>query len=230
MLTDPLHVGVLCSKRAPGLDVLLRNPQRGILYDVDCVITTELSFPECGVPVITHPIDSFYDDFAAPISDMRVRTHYDAATAEILHHLGIDVVLMLGYLYVVTEPLLALLPDRMFSVHDADLLLRRSDGRPRFPGLHATRDAILAGEKTTRSSVHLVTSDLDAGPVVARSEPYDVAPFALDAARAGFIDVVRAYSYAHREWMMRDSWGDLVIEALEEVAMLQDEPEEVAAV
>ena len=37
---------------------------------------------------------------------MRVRTHYDAATAEILYHLGIDVVVMLGYLYVVTEPLL----------------------------------------------------------------------------------------------------------------------------
>ena len=230
MLTDPLHVGVLTSKHAPGLDVLLRNPQRGILYDVDCVITTELSFPECRVPVIKHPIDSFYDNFAAPISNMRVRTHYDAATAEILNRLGIDVVVMLGYLYVVTEPLLALFPNRMFNVHDADLLLRRSDGRPKFPGLQATRDAILAGQKSTRSSVHLVTADLDAGPVVARSEAYEVAPFVLDAARAGFIDIVRAYSYAHREWMIRDSWGDLVIEALEEVATLEDAQAEVAAV
>jgi folate-dependent phosphoribosylglycinamide formyltransferase PurN len=225
MLIEPLHIGVLCSSRAPGLDALLRNPQHGVLYNIDCVISTELSFPEVGVPVITHPIDTFYDTFGAAKRDMRIRTHYDAATAEMLSLLGVDAVVMLGYLYVVTSPLLALLPDRIFSVHDADLLVRRGDGRPKFPGLHATRDAILAGEKSTRSSVHLVTADVDGGPVVARSHAYDVAPFAIDAARAGHTDIVRAYAYAHREWMMRDSWSDLVVEALEEVALLEDHME-----
>jgi hypothetical protein len=36
MLTDPLCLAVLCSKRAPGLDALLRHPSRGTLYEVAC--------------------------------------------------------------------------------------------------------------------------------------------------------------------------------------------------
>ena len=72
MLTDFLHVAVLCSKRAPGLDALLRHPLRGIVYDVDCVVTSELDLRDCGAPVVAHPIRSFYDERRAPISDQRM--------------------------------------------------------------------------------------------------------------------------------------------------------------
>jgi len=211
MLTDLLRVGVLCSKRAPGLDALLHHPARRVFFDIDCVITSELAFPECGVPVVTHPIRSFYDDFGASIRDMEVRRHYDDSTAEVLRHIGVDVVVLLGYRYVVTERMLSAFPHRIFNVHDSDL--------PRYPGLHATRDAIMAGENETRSTVHLVTARLDSGPVMARSEAFPVARFAHEAALAGETDIVRAYAFAHREWMMRCTWGDLVVNVLEQVAV-----------
>jgi len=138
------------------------------------------------------------------------RMAFDRETADILLARDIDAVLLLGYLYIVTEPLLAAFPDRVINLHDSDL--------PHYPGLHATRDAIYAGERETRSAAHIVTAQLDAGPVIARSEAFPVAPFVHDAVAAGHHDIVRAYAYAQREWMMRSAWGALAAAAVERIA------------
>jgi len=145
------------------------------------------------------------------------RKAFDAETAAMLRAYGAGVVVLLGYLFVITDPLLNAFHDRILNVHDADLALRNPDGTPRYPGLHSTRDAIVAGERETRSSVHLVTPELDGGPVIARSNAYPVAPFVHEAAARGEHDIVRAYAYAHREWMMRSSWGELACEAIERI-------------
>lgn len=207
-----LNVAVLCSKRAPGLEALLQHRQ----FNVVCVLTTEAEFPECGAPVLTHPIGG-----AGPLTrplpgaaglrtrpTSAARRDYDTDTASILQALGVDAVVCLGYLYILTEPMLSAFPDRIFNIHDADVSQRR------YPGLHATRDAIIAGERSTRSSAHIVTADVDAGPVVAVSREYPVSPLVRDALRWNATDIVRAYAYAHREWMMRDCWGDLAACAL----------------
>lgn len=146
------------------------------------------------------------------------RRSFDIQTAVMLAPYDVDAVVLLGYIYILTEPLLAAFPDRILNVHDADLSLRNEDGGPRYPGLHATRDAIVAGERETRSSVHLVTPELDSGPVLARSNPFPVASFVRVAAARGEQDIVRAYAYAQREWMMRSTWGALVFEALRRIA------------
>jgi len=147
------------------------------------------------------------------------RRAFDAQTAALLQSIGVDAVVLLGYLYVITEPLLSAYPDRILNLHDADLTLRDANGDPRYPGLHATRDAILAGERETRSSAHLVTPQLDGGPVIARSEAFPVAPFVHEAVARGEHDIVRAYAYAQREWMMRSTWGALAATALQRFVM-----------
>ena len=148
---------------------------------------------------------------------LKKREAFDAETAALLRPYDVDAVVLLGYLYVITEPLLAAFPDRILNIHDADLTLRNSEGGPRYPGLHATRDAIYAGERETRSSVHVVTAQLDAGPVVVRGEAFPVAPFVREAVSRGEHDIVRAYAYAQREWMMRSSWGELAAEGVRRV-------------
>lgn len=212
---EDLRIGVLCSKRAPGLDALLRHPLRGSLYDIACVITTEPFLSETngieasGVPVMSHPMLQ---------KKLVYRPQYDDVTAETLARLDVNLVVLLGYIYIVTYPLLGKFSDRVVNIHDSDLTLRKADGSRRYVGLHSTRDAIIAGEKQTRSTVHLVTQEIDAGPILAMSEPYPVAPFAREASVEGHVDIVRAYSYAHREWMMRDSWGPLLIRTIENLA------------
>ncbi len=185
MLTESLHIGVLTSERAPGLDRLLHHPFHRSLYVVDCILTRQ------------------------PPRELAQRALFDGETAALFREAGVDTVVLLGYLWIVTRPLLDAFPDRILNVHD---------GTSKYPGLHATRDAIVAGEPSTCSIVHKVTPDLDAGPVLAQSKPFPVAAFVREAALAGHQDIVRAYAYAHREWMMRSAWGDLVVHALEEIA------------
>jgi len=147
------------------------------------------------------------------------RETFDAETAAMLRRFDVDTVVLVGYLFVITEPLLRPFRGRIINVHDADLTLRNASGGPRYPGLHATRDAIVAGECETRSSVHIVTPELDAGPVIARSESFPVAPFVHEAVARGEHDIVRAYAYAQREWMIRSSWPALIASALARLSM-----------
>jgi phosphoribosylglycinamide formyltransferase 1 len=201
------RVAVLCSKRAPGLDYVLRHPDCGPMYEVACVVTTDNAPGVDNVPVIHHSPRAF-----------DVRADFDALTVGILRELDVDVVVLLGYLYVLTAPMLEAFPGRILNVHDADLTLVGSDGRRRYRGLHSTRDAILAGERETRSTLHVVTAEVDEGPIVALSEPFPVAPLAQDALALGALDMIRAYAYAHREWMMRRAWGAMVVAELEKYA------------
>ena len=192
-----LNVAVLCSGRAPGLDAVLPH--------ATCVITTHRTaeIDTRGVPLLRHPIRS-YDD----------RRVYDALTVHVLKELGVRHVLLLGYLFVLTDVMLHAFPNRIYNIHDSDLTLRHPNGERKYVGLHSTRDAILAGERETRSTLHLVTEKLDGGPILALSRGYPVAPFVHEAAAAGHMDIVKAYAYAQREWMMRDGWGEMALRAL----------------
>jgi hypothetical protein len=76
MLTSnrPLRVAVLCSRRAPGLLHLLESdPNRGRLFDIACVMTSERDFAEsdavsaAGVQVLRHPIAEFCAARSAPV-------------------------------------------------------------------------------------------------------------------------------------------------------------------
>lgn len=198
-----LNVAVLCSRRAPGLHTLLREHRPA------CVITTEesIALDARDVPVFAHPIRAFCKSMGASLRDDDARRLYDSETARMLQRLGVDTVLLLGYTFRVTAPLLDAFPNRILNIHDSDL--------PKYPGLHATRDAVAAGERDTRSSVHLVTPEIDRGPVLLRSKPFEIAPFAYAASIAGEDDIVRAYAYSLREWMMRSAWGDLAVRALD---------------
>ena len=192
-----LNVAVLCSKRAPGLEAVLPH--------LTCVVTTHRSSViETGrVPLFRHPIHSYED-----------RRVYDALTVHVLKELGVESVLLLGYLYVLTDVMLSAFPNRIFNIHDSDLTLTNRKGERRYVGLHSTRDSILGGERETRSTLHVVTEELDGGPILALSRSYAVAPFVHEAADAGHMDIVKAYAYAQREWMMRDAWGDLARAAI----------------
>jgi hypothetical protein len=142
-----------------------------------------------------------------------VRPEYDRATLALLEPFRPDLVVLCGYLLLATPPLLEAFRDRVVSVHDADLRLLGADGGPRYPGLHATRDAIEAGEPETRTTVHLVTGELDAGPPILVSPSYPVPPMIRDPRVREAAGVVSAYAYAHRGWMMATCWGPLLVRA-----------------
>jgi folate-dependent phosphoribosylglycinamide formyltransferase PurN len=222
----PIRVAVLCSHRAPGLTYLLnRCPDRGVTYEIVCCLTSEFTFAEevrverRGIPVLVHPIEAFFEERGASIyRDMAVRAEYDAVTARRLEPFFPDLLVLDGYLYLITPPLLKAFGPRVVNLHFSDLTLRRGDGRPMFAGLRAVRDAIAAGLPETRATVHLVDEEPDGGPPIVRSWPYPVSPMIADLRSIGAPDIVKAYVYAHQQWMMRTVSGPLLSAALRLVA------------
>jgi phosphoribosylglycinamide formyltransferase-1 len=224
---SPLRVAVLCSRRAPGLLHLIdcvEGGDRG--WEIVCCLTSEESFAEeaavrsHGVAVERHAVRAFYaaHDPAARLGDLRVREQYDRCTVERLARHNPDVVVLAGYLLVLTQPMLDAFAPRILNVHHADLTLRDRSGAPLYPGLRAVRDAILAGERETRSTLHVVTERLDAGPMLLRSPAYRVPDVVTWAREAGEVDVIKRAIWAHQEWMLRSAFGPLMEEGLDRLA------------
>jgi len=71
---------------------------------------------------------------------------------------GADLVVLAGYMHILTKPFLARFPGRIVNVHPSLL--------PAFPGGRAIQDALAAGVDTTGVTVHLVNEGVDTGPIL----------------------------------------------------------------
>jgi phosphoribosylglycinamide formyltransferase-1 len=109
-----------------------------------------------GIPTATFSLDCHAD-----------REERDLVMATWLEEHGVDLVVLAGYMHVLTEPFLGRFPDRIVNVHPSLL--------PAFPGAKPIDDALAAGVDTTGVTVHLVDEGVDTGPVI-RQEPVPVEP------------------------------------------------------
>jgi phosphoribosylglycinamide formyltransferase 1 len=87
------------------------------------------------------------------------RDAYCVQLVEVLRELDLDVLVSAGFGTVVPG-VAAAFPGRMINTHPALL--------PAFKGWHAVRDALEAGVKVTGCTVHVVTEEMDAGPILAQ--------------------------------------------------------------
>jgi phosphoribosylglycinamide formyltransferase-1 len=98
-----------------------------------------------------------------------VREERDLLMATWLEEHRVDLVVLAGYMQILSPPFLDRFPGRIVNVHPSLL--------PAFPGAHAIDDALAAGVDTTGVTVHYVDEGVDTGPVIAQ-EPVPVEPAA----------------------------------------------------
>lgn len=91
----------------------------------------------------------------------------DLALAAWLEGHGVRLVVLAGYMHLLTAAFLERFPERIVNVHPSLL--------PVFPGAHPIEDALAAGVETTGVTVHLVDAGVDTGPIL-RQEPVPVEP------------------------------------------------------
>ena len=225
-MVDQMRVVLLIGPHGEGLEGLLHRAQYTRWYTcVGAIVTTPEStaipiLDRFGIPWRCHDIRAFYRAAGRPLRDLHLRRAYDEHTwTQILEWSPTHIVLF-RYIYIITPVLLERFPLRILNVHDSDLTVRDANGMPRYVGLHATFDAIVDGVRATHSTVHFVTETVDGGPAIVVSPPYPVHRALLRAAHANnHRDILRAYAYAHREWMIRDGWGRLLHRTLCWLAM-----------
>jgi phosphoribosylglycinamide formyltransferase-1 len=95
---------------------------------------------------------------AFPVGDFRDRAERDAAIAGWLLENGTELVVLAGYMQLLSPAFLAAFPRAVINVHPALL--------PAFPGLDAVRQALAYGVKVFGVTVHFVDDGVDTGPVI----------------------------------------------------------------
>ena len=90
--------------------------------------------------------------------DFSTREDYDRALTGQLRQCGVDLVLLAGFMRLLSATFVESFPHAILNVHPSLL--------PSFPGVDAQRQALEHGVKVTGATVHLVTPELDAGPIV----------------------------------------------------------------
>tara|TARA_B100001123_G_C15303730_1_gene1021877 strand:- start:1582 stop:2193 length:612 start_codon:yes stop_codon:yes gene_type:complete len=86
------------------------------------------------------------------------REAYDGTLVETLGRHQVDLVCLAGFMRLLSPVLIDAFPNRILNVHPSLL--------PAFPGMHGQTQAIEHGTKVAGATVHIVTPELDAGPIV----------------------------------------------------------------
>jgi phosphoribosylglycinamide formyltransferase-1 len=150
-------IGILVSGTGTNLQALLdaRLPVRAVASNRKEAPALQRA-RDAGIPAATFSLDCHAD-----------RTERDLVLATWLEEHGVELVVLAGYMHLLTKPFLDRFPNRVINVHPSLL--------PDFPGAHAIDDALAAGVETTGVSVHYVDEGLDTGAVI-RQESVAVEP------------------------------------------------------
>ena len=97
---------------------------------------------------------------AFELADFSDREARDAAMADWLQEQGVRLVVLAGYMHLLTPGFLDRFPDAVVNVHPSLL--------PAFPGAHAVEEQLAAGVAEAGATVHLVDEGVDSGPVLAQ--------------------------------------------------------------
>ena len=148
------RLGVLISGRGSNLKAVLEAIQRGLL---DAEVVSVISNKEdAGGLAIARDfrVDAVYLDRGACESNHA----FEKQILALFEEKKVDLVVLAGYMRIVGQVLLGRYENRMINIHPSLL--------PSFKGLHAQRQALEYGVKIAGCSAHIVTEDLDSGPIL----------------------------------------------------------------
>jgi phosphoribosylglycinamide formyltransferase-1 len=149
-----LKVGVLVSGSGTNLQAMIDQIEAGTLAArVVCVISNKADAFALE-RARRHGIPALHLDHRL----FSGREAYDAALVAALREHGAELVVLAGFMRIVTPVLLEAFPQAVMNIHPALL--------PAFPGLHAQRQALEHGAKVTGCTVHFVDSGTDTGPII----------------------------------------------------------------
>ena len=150
------RITVLVSGRGSNLAALAAAERAGRLGGtVSAVISSRP-----GVPALAFAEGA---GIAAAVVDhrsFRERSAFEAALAAAIDASRADLVVLAGFMRVLSAPFVARYDGRMINIHPSLL--------PAYAGLHTHRRALADGVRIHGCTVHFVTADLDHGPIIAQ--------------------------------------------------------------
>jgi phosphoribosylglycinamide formyltransferase-1 len=142
---------ILISGRGSNMEAIIRAQIPGA--EVSAVIANRPDAEGLAFAVDQGIVTQVVDHKAYPS-----REAFDAALADAIDAHRPDLVVLAGFMRVLTDAFVTRYAGRLFNIHPSLL--------PSFPGLHTHRKALEAGVRVHGATVHFVTPTLDCGPVV----------------------------------------------------------------
>jgi phosphoribosylglycinamide formyltransferase 1 len=149
------RIGVLASGRGSNLQSIIDNVGSGFIPRSEIVLV--ISDKEDAYSLERARNNKIEAVFLDPKAYM-TRQEYDQKAADLLLKRRVDLVLLAGYMRIVTPVLIGAFKNRIMNIHPALL--------PSFPGLHAQKQALEWGAKVSGCTVHFVDEEVDHGPII----------------------------------------------------------------
>jgi phosphoribosylglycinamide formyltransferase 1 len=153
-------LGILGSGKGSNCRAILESIKSGALAaEVRVVISDVFDAPildiarEFSVPNAYLPPGRFHT---------RLEPQAEADLLRMLREAGVELVVLAGFMRILKSPMLEAFTRRIVNIHPSLL--------PKFPGLEAWKQALVAGEKMTGCTVHYVDEQIDHGDIIAQSE------------------------------------------------------------
>jgi len=147
-------IAVFCSGSGTNLQAIINAVKRGSIRAKLALVVSDNPDAYALVRARKAGIKTFVltkDGFGA-------REEYDRVVVKRLGEEGIEIVVLAGFMRLLSPYFISRYHSRILNIHPALL--------PSFKGTHGVRDALKYGVKVTGPTVHFVDEDLDAGPII----------------------------------------------------------------
>lgn len=156
--TDALRVAVLASGRGSNLQAVIDAIEAGTVQaKIVAVISNKKDAPALE-RARRHGLSALFIDPKPYAGRPDSREAYDRELLDVLKQHDVELVLLAGYMKIVTVVLVEAFTNRMMNIHPSLL--------PSFPGLDVQKKAIEWGCKLAGCTVHFVTEGVDEGPII----------------------------------------------------------------
>lgn len=151
-----LKVGVMASGRGSNFQAIQTEIESGSLdAQIGLLVSDRSEAPalriakEHGIEAVAFPYDK------------QDRSAFESLAGDAFEAAGCDYIILAGFMRILTPAFIDRFENRILNIHPSLL--------PSFKGLHPQRQAIGAGVKFSGCTVHLVTQELDSGPILSQA-------------------------------------------------------------
>jgi phosphoribosylglycinamide formyltransferase 1 len=155
-----LPIGILGSGKGSNCRAILERIRSGDLAAEARVVISDVP----DAPILDIAREFSVANAYLPPGEFRTRLEPEVENAlvDMLRETGVDLVVLAGFMRVLHAPMLKAFPRRIINIHPALL--------PKFPGLEAWKQALVADEEVTGCTVHYVDEKIDHGEIIAQRE------------------------------------------------------------
>jgi phosphoribosylglycinamide formyltransferase-1 len=155
---NKIKIGVLVSGRGSNLQAVIDNIEQGRLSAEIAVVISDQAGAFALERARKHGIAAVH---VSAKGYKGRREEYDGLLVAELRKSGVDLVILAGFMRIITKTLVSAFPNRIMNIHPALL--------PSFPGLHVQKAAIEHGVKFSGCTVHFVDEGMDTGPIIVQA-------------------------------------------------------------